>query len=334
MKNKIKLSSLLILLVLFTVSCQKENVLQENEISPAQAESNSRLKTTEDFEFGIELFTQDEPDGPVVPAAGSIIIESDSSTIYTGQLVEGGNRIYTSNEVNYTIIIEKEGYVTYQQDFTYAELEVHKIQRYTVPLEVILEKENLTVTDCDENVYQTVKIGNQIWMAENLKTTKYNDCTDIPIVSDEAIWRDLTSPGGSWYDNSESNKELYGGLYNRYALETGKLCPIGWHVPTDEEWLTLINYLGGEHVAGGKLKEIGTVNWNAPNTGATNEYGFTALPGGFHSTSGSYLGIGGTAYWWSNSPSRRWFVHRHSGDIYGYSNDNKNIGLSIRCVKD
>jgi len=185
MKNRFKLGSLLILVVLLTVSCQKENVLQENEINPTQAESKSRLKTTEEFEFAIELFTQDEPDGPVVPASGSITIESDSSTIYTGQLVEGGNRIYTSNEVNYTIIIEKEGYVTYEQDFTYAELEVHKIQRYTVPLEVVLEKENGVIINAEivEQGWLQLSFGNENGLVFSIDWGDGSEIEDIEIVS-------------------------------------------------------------------------------------------------------------------------------------------------------
>jgi len=145
MKNKFKLSSLLILVMLFVISCQKESVLPENEIDSKKTE-NSKFKSSTQFEFGIVLFTQDELNGPVVPATGSIIIESNSSVIYTGQLAEGGNRIQVSEKSNYTISVEKEGYVAYAHNFTYSELEVHKIQRYTVPLEVVLEKVNPTVS--------------------------------------------------------------------------------------------------------------------------------------------------------------------------------------------
>ncbi|MDZ7633244.1 MAG: fibrobacter succinogenes major paralogous domain-containing protein [Bacteroidales bacterium] len=138
-----------------------------------------------------------------------------------------------------------------------------------------------TVTDSDGNVYKTLVIGTQIWLAENLKTTKFNDGSQIPFVSEETSWvATLTTPGYCYYDNNTANKSVYGGLYNWYAVETGKLCPKGWHVPSDAEWTTITNLFGGESVAGNALKEKGTAHWTSPNDGATNESGFTALPGG------------------------------------------------------
>src|SRR5450759_4787246 len=115
-----------------------------------------------------------------------------------------------------------------------------------------------TVKDIDGNVYKTVTIGKQVWMVENLKTTKYNDGITIPLVIDNTAWTDLITPKYSWFNNDIANKEVYGALYNWYTVNTNKLCPKGWHIPTDEEWTTLTTYLGGEGVAGGKLKETGT----------------------------------------------------------------------------
>jgi len=124
------------------------------------------------------------------------------------------------------------------------------------------------VTDIDGNVYDTVKIGTQIWIIENLKTTKYNDGTSIPMVTDSAAWINLTTPGYCWHKNtSASYKNTYGALYNWYAVNTGKLAPKGWHVPSDAEWTTLITYLGGDSIAGGKMKETGMSHWFSPNTG-------------------------------------------------------------------
>ena len=119
------------------------------------------------------------------------------------------------------------------------------------------DSQNLTVTDVDGNVYHTLKIGSQVWMVENLKTTRYNDSTEITMIEDSTLWNHLTEPACCWMDNDLNNKEPYGGLYNWYAVNTGKLCPDGWHVPTNEEWTELIDYLGGIQVAGGKLKEAG-----------------------------------------------------------------------------
>ena len=142
---------------------------------------------------------------------------------------------------------------------------------------------NRLVTDIDGNVYQTVTIGTQVWMVENLKTTRYIDGTAIPLDTNSSTWGGLTTPGYCWYNDSAIYGNTYGALYNWYAVNTGKLAPAGWHVPTDSEWTVLTTYLGGETVAGGKLKDTGTTYWQSPNTGATNASGFLALPGGFRS---------------------------------------------------
>ncbi len=195
-----------------------------------------------------------------------------------------------------------------------------------------------TITDKDENVYRTIQIGDQVWMAENLKTTKYNDGTPIPPVTGNTIWSNLTTPGYCWYDNDQSTYgETYGALYNWYTVETGNVCPEGWHVPTDGEWTELID-LGGQGVAGGKLKEAGTTHWNSPNTGATNETGFTALPGGNRDDQGEFLGAGFHGHWWSSTGD-------NTGDawyrcmLYVYSEVGRGVsskqgGFSVRCVKD
>jgi uncharacterized protein (TIGR02145 family) len=135
-----------------------------------------------------------------------------------------------------------------------------------------------TVTDIDGNVYNTVTIGTQCWMAENLKTTRYNDGTAILTGLSNADWQITTSGAYAIYNNDPANNTTYGKLYNIYAVKTNKLAPAGWHVPTYTEWTTLTTYLGGEAVAGGKMKA--TTLWSSPNTGATNSSGFTGLPAG------------------------------------------------------
>jgi uncharacterized protein (TIGR02145 family) len=197
--------------------------------------------------------------------------------------------------------------------------------------------------DEDNNLYSIVEIGTQVWMAENLKTTKYNDGIIIPLVTDNTAWSILTTPGYCWYNNDEnSHKQYYGALYNWYAVNTGKLCPDGWHVPTDAEWIILITYLGGESVAGGKLKENTTWWWQPPNAGATNETGFTALPGGYRPDDNggifTYIGIGGS-WWCSTEISSSWAhsltIFESSGGVeYYQSGSSKGWGLSIRCIKD
>ena len=159
------------------------------------------------------------------------------------------------------------------------------------------------IKDGDGNVYTSVKIDTQVWIVENLKTTKYNDGIAIPLVTDNSDWGNLTTSAYCWYTNdAAANKSTYGSIYNWYAVNTGKLCPTGWHVPTDEEWTILINYLGGGSVAGNKLKEAGTIHWISPNAG-TNESGFTALPGGRRTSAGIYVSLTDYGYWWSSTES-------------------------------
>ena len=195
------------------------------------------------------------------------------------------------------------------------------------------------ILDADWNVYNPVTIGSQVWMVENLKTTKYNDGTDIPLVTDDYEWGDLTTDAYCWYNKDAATyKTPYGALYNWYAINTGKLCPTGWHVPRDAEWTTLTDYLGGLAVAGGKLKETGTTHWNSPNTDATNETGFTALPGGYRSSNGAFDSVGSYGYWWSAtelSTNYAWSrnVNSNIGSVFrGYSH--LELGFSVRCVKD
>ena len=195
-----------------------------------------------------------------------------------------------------------------------------------------------TMTDQDGNVYKTVTIGTQTWMAENLKVTKYNDGIAIPNVTDNTAWKELTTGALCDYANTPSNSETYGKLYNWYAVKTGKLAPKGWHVPSDAEWTELTNYLGGTSVAGGKLKETGTTHWASPNTGATNETGFTALPGGNRGIYGAFYTIGNNGYWWSATESNAnnaWYRLMYC-DYSNVTRDgsDKEVGFSVRCVRD
>jgi uncharacterized protein (TIGR02145 family) len=197
-----------------------------------------------------------------------------------------------------------------------------------------------TMTDQDGNVYKTVTIGTQTWMAENLRTTTYNDGTSISNVTGATEWGNLTTGAYCNYINTASTDTIatYGRLYNWYAANTGKLAPAGWHVPTDAEWTTLIEYLGGEDVAGGKLKETGTTHWDSPNTGATNETGFTALPGGLRIYDGGFSDFGYTGYWWSATENYANYARYrrivfNSNDVY-ISSSSMEMGYSVRCVMD
>lgn len=199
-----------------------------------------------------------------------------------------------------------------------------------------------TVLDADGNIYNTLTIGNQVWMGSNLKTTKYNDNTTIPLVTDNTTWANLSTSGYCWYNNDATTyKGAYGALYNWYTVSTGKLCPTGWHVPTDAEWTILTNYLGGLGVAAGKLKETGLDHWASPNSDATNSTGFTGLPGGhrYQNFSQVFESVNYGGFWWSATSyntTSAWvkiMINAYStlSDRNAYS---KQSGSSVRCMKN
>ena len=212
------------------------------------------------------------------------------------------------------------------------------------------ELEKGTVNDVEGYVYQTIKIGEQWWMAENLRTTKFNDGENIPLVTENLIWARLSTPGYCWYNNDYLiYGSVYGALYNWYAVNTRELCPSGWHIPSDNEWHNLALYLDPHSVwagntsesmiAGGKLKESGITHWLNPNAGATNEIGFSALPGGARwNTSGKFLFVGETGYWSCTDVFRyRALSYKAESLFRGYGENSEigsRVGNSIRCIKD
>jgi uncharacterized protein (TIGR02145 family)/uncharacterized repeat protein (TIGR02543 family) len=192
------------------------------------------------------------------------------------------------------------------------------------------------IQDADGNVYHEVKIGNQVWMVENLKTTKYNDGSVIPTLSYYLDWTSLATPAYCWYNDSISSyKTPYGALYDWFAVGTGKLAPLGWHVANDNDWTNLTNNLGGPDSAGGKMKEAGTAHWASPNTNATNSSGFTALPGDM--TGGFGVGYGGN--WWSstqcsgNLTANCETLSSSSGSLSSFCLS-PTVGVSVRCIRD
>jgi uncharacterized protein (TIGR02145 family) len=200
-----------------------------------------------------------------------------------------------------------------------------------------------TLKDIDNNVYDTIRIGTQTWMKQNLKVTKFNDGTAIKFLKESEDWSGLPIPGYCWYNNDEAMyKNIYGALYNWWVADVnstdGKnVCPVGWHVPTYDEWTNLITYLGGEAYAGGKLKDTSTF-WQAPNKEATNESGFTALPVGCRNTNGTFSDIGQYGWWWSSTetdPGNGW-IHGLGYDFssIGRGSDYKRMGHAIRCLKN
>jgi len=232
--------------------------------------------------------------------------------------------------------------------------------------EVTFKTEELTVTDIDGNEYAAVKIGPQIWMAENLATTKLNDGTkltadnEIPLVTSDAAWAALSTPGYCWYDNDKEGTESSGPLYNWHAVSTGKLCPVGWHIPTSDEWIDMIHYLiqNGYNYDGStdtptsenKLAKATAYpeGWKtSSNTGAPgnddypdkmNATGFSARPAGYRRNDGTFLDRGDWAYWWSSSSASDEYAHYYNifyntESIY-FNYWMKNNGYSVRCIKD
>jgi uncharacterized protein (TIGR02145 family) len=201
----------------------------------------------------------------------------------------------------------------------------------------------VTVTDIDGNTYNTVQIGTQVWMSENLKTSRYRNGGSIPYVLGNTDWQALTTGAWSYKNHDEANNAISGKLYNWYTTRGDTLCPSGWHVPTDADWTTLTDFLGGEGVAGGKMRAIGTTYWYSSNTGATNESGFSALPGGFRfNEDGSFYNIRNVAFFWSALysgiyASSRKVLHTMSNilrESYYLADTRLKSGASIRCLKD
>ncbi|HPT03388.1 MAG TPA: fibrobacter succinogenes major paralogous domain-containing protein [Bacteroidales bacterium] len=198
----------------------------------------------------------------------------------------------------------------------------------------------LTVADIDGNIYHTVTIGTQVWMAENLKVTRYRNGDSIPCVTDSLTWSNLTTGACCDYGNIPGNSIVYGKLYNWYAVnDSCSIAPQGWHIPSATEWQTLVNYLGGNGIAGGKLKETDTFYWWKPNDGATNVSGFTALPAGLrHAANGQYMSLGELTMLWSSSridadgASDLYLSYWSAETSIAYTN--LRMGLSVRCVKD
>mgnify|MGYP000874245076 FL=1 len=195
------------------------------------------------------------------------------------------------------------------------------------------------ITDIDGNEYKIVTIGSQIWMAGNLKTTKYSNGDPISNVTNVSEWSSLSTGAYANYGNDANNGKTYGRLYNWYAVtDSRNICPTGWHVPSHAEWTTLAASLGGESQAGGKLKEEGTTNWSSPNTGATDESNFKALPGGIRGVGGAYSNKGDYGYFWTvtaNSSYYAWYRYLYyMGAEITSSSEDKRSGLSVRCIKD
>lgn len=216
--------------------------------------------------------------------------------------------------------------------------------KITIPIILIFNSSCKTeTTDADTTPdkikYESVIIGNQVWMKKNLDVITYRNGDTIPQVAHTKQWGDLTLGAWCYYDNDPANGAIYGRLYNWYAVNDPRgLAPSGWHIPSNGEWTELIEFLGNKYSVGGALKEIGNSHWLPPNIGATNSSGFTALPGGFRDTDGEFLNIGEFGGWWTST--QEWTRTAWSWDLRNsevYANDYASYtekGFSIRCIKD
>lgn len=198
---------------------------------------------------------------------------------------------------------------------------------------------NDSISDSISSVNPYITIGSQKWMKVNLDVETYRNGDKIPQVTDKAAWSNLTTGAWCYYNNDPSNETKYGKLYNWYAVNDSRgLAPQGWHIPSDDEWKTLSSFLGGDVIAGGKMKEAGNLNWQIPNKQATNESGFLGLPGGVRDGSAMFLSVGNDGAWWSATQDKSnfaWtrFLTYSTGELYRFSNSMNN-GFSVRCIKD
>jgi uncharacterized protein (TIGR02145 family) len=322
-KERIRLISVLIIgMILVSVSsCKKEKTLLPPELSTTPL---SNITSTSFVSGGIII----SDGGSVILARGICWGKDHDPTISGNVTIDGsgsGSFFSTVNGLTSGTDYFIRAYATNVAGTSYGNEFI-----FILPL-----------TDNDGNIYNTIIIGSQVWMTVNLKTTKFNDDTPIPFVTDNLTWGALTSPAYCWYKNDgKNNKENYGALYNWFTVNTGKLCPSGWHVPGDAEWRILTDYLGGESVASGKLKETNLAHWMAPNTGASNEYGFTARPGGYRTglSDGSFHTMGYYGWWWAGtqdnwSSGRARLMTFDAGEIESGAGLKKN-GYSVRCIKD
>lgn len=270
------------------------------------------LETTVSFEYGIT-----ESYGNSIPANQNIVTGNSDLSVNANI-----DALQIGTAYHYRIVASNYLGITYGNDMMFT---THMV-------------------DIEGNVYPTISIGDQVWLGTNLKVTKYNDGSQISNVTDNTAWAGLTSGAYCWYNNSANNKGTYGALYNWYVVnEIKNVCPTGWHIPIDAEWTTLESNLGGSNIAGGKIKSTGTIQggtglWFSPNTGATNESGFTGLPGGARFPNSDFINLTYSGAWWSSTEGTTTSAYERDTNTSStnlYRNDaDKKFGFSIRCLKD
>jgi uncharacterized protein (TIGR02145 family) len=347
LKNTFYSSIILGCILTISTSCTKETTTPEASNSDLSISLSTTAVSNISQTTATSGGTITIDSGAVVESVGVCWSTSETPTIADNKTKEGltskgakGTEAYESNMTGLTAntTYNVRAYATTSKGTGYGS---------TVSFKTLAEGEsggssvfnpNITygsMTDGEGNTYKTVTIGTQTWMAENLKATKYNDGTAIPNVTDNTAWENLTTGAFCTYNNTTNADTIktYGKLYNWYAVNTGKLCTTGWHVPSNAEWVIL----GNNDIFEGALKETGTSHWNSPNTG-TNSGGFTALPAGGREHDGTFRNIGNYGTWWvSNENGATEALLRGLG--FGYSNGDtysslKESGFSVRCIKD
>jgi uncharacterized protein (TIGR02145 family) len=287
---------------------------------------------------------------------GYVYLQTEGQFLYT-QVTDGSFSISVLDCSPVLNGFTLEGYDSDTSKSTLLQTETLNNQTIALGTVQACETSNIStdgLIDIDQNLYTTIAIGTQTWMQQNLNVSRYTDGTPIPQVTDNTEWANLTTGAWCYYNNDVAYGPIYGKLYNWYAVAgiydaaslanpalRKKLAPAGYHLPSSEEWITLTNFLGGNFVAGGKMKQANTTLWQAPNLGASNETGFSALPGGWrHDYEGTCRNIGVNGYWWTSTLSttttevmlRYLFYNSSGGPFAGY--EQKSSGISVRFVKD
>jgi uncharacterized protein (TIGR02145 family) len=315
-----------------TLTVTKNGSATEIDLSPYLDNTDTQLTEGE-----VDAFT-----------ANNGYLETEIDGDVTNELQDLAEVLTKSNDAGNLAITNLANPIAAQDAATKAYVDLLKAQVSVVSNILLDAGYNGILSDINGNVYKTKKIGNQVWMAENLKTTRYNDGTIIPLITDNTLWEIASTDGDPaycWYNNVPANLITYGALYNWYAIDTlsngnKNVCPTGWHVPTNGEWTTLTTYLGGEAVAGGKMKEAGLAHWASPNGGATNESGFAGLPGGGRYGNGTFSSVGVYGLWWSSAAAEydatgAWIrVLGNGGGGVMRQEDFKGNGFSVRCLRD
>jgi uncharacterized protein (TIGR02145 family) len=333
-KYAIYISVITGLLLPFLFSCKKEAIKVVPTITIAAVTNITASTATSGGNI-----TYDS--GPAITARGVCWSRSQRPTIADSKTIDGtGSGSFTSSITGLTsgTTYYLRTYATNSNGTVYGSILSFTTLNSGIIFNPILTYG--TVTDIDGNVYKTITIGTQTWMVENLRTTKYSNGDPIPNVTDSTAWSNLITGAYCNYNNDVNFSTIHGSLYNWYAVNDSRnIAPTGWHVPSDAEWTTLTTYLGGVSVAGGKLKEAGTTHWLSPNTGATNETGFTALPCGNRSFVGKFDAVGYDGLWWSSTLNADptifnayyRFVY-YSGSDVNSPGANESSGFSVRCV--